>query len=38
MIELYPVELILLSVIWLLMGIATASALSVLFSVNDDED
>ena len=39
MIELYPLEAVLLSVIWLLMGAAIASAImSVLFKINDEED
>ena len=38
MIELYPLEAILLSVIWLLMGAAIASAvMSVLFKIYEDE-
>lgn len=38
MIELYPLEAILLSIIWLLMGAAIASAImSVLFKINEDD-
>jgi hypothetical protein len=39
MIELYPVEAILLSIIWLLIGAAIASAImSVLFEIHEEDD
>jgi len=38
MVELYPLEAILLSIIWLLMGAAIASAvMSVLFKIYDED-
>lgn len=38
MVELYPLEAVMLSVIWLLMGAAIASAvMSVLFKIYEDD-